>query len=63
MRHLLAISGIVKIIDHYDSAHYSRIVMNRVEGLDLFDFLTARGALSENIARGIFTQLVQIVLC
>jgi serine/threonine protein kinase len=57
------IEGVIKLLDYYEKSDSFIMVMERPEPVkDLFDYITEKGPLSENIARQFFVQILHTVM-
>ena len=57
------IEGVIKLLDYYEKSDSFVMVMERPEpAKDLFDYITEKGPLSENVARQFFVQIVHTVM-
>ena len=55
--------GVVKLLDHYEKTDSFVIVMERPEPCkDLFDYITEKRVLDENLARGFFRQIIDTLM-
>ena len=58
------VPGVIRLLDYFETADMFYIVMERVEGQDLFDFISESGTLAEDVVRDMFRQVVDTVfLC
>lgn len=55
------LSGVVQLRDIFETEEEAYLVMDYVNGGDLFDFVVSRGRLEESLARHVFGQLVEVV--
>lgn len=63
MRKVCGVSRVVKLLDCFESHDSFIIVMERPEPCkDLFDFITEKGKLEEQLARNFFRQVVETVI-
>ena len=51
LRLLVDVPGVVKILNHFETKKSFYIVMERFSCVDLYDFISEKGTLSENLAR------------
>ena len=62
MQQVANVPGVIKILDWFERQESFYIVMEKFKGQDLFDFISEKGALSENLARQLFRQILSTVL-
>jgi len=63
MHRLRGESGVVRLIDYFERHDSFIIIMERPEPCkDLFDFITEKGVLEEQLARNFFQQVVQTIV-
>merc|ERR1712168_427255 len=53
------IPGLATIQDWHETRDYFYIVMERCPGLDLFDYISSQGNLTEHISRTIFCKILE----
>jgi len=56
------VPGVVKILDYFETPNSFFIVMELFGSKDLFDFISENGPLRENLAKDLFSQLVDTVI-
>jgi len=57
------VDGVVPLLDYYELPDSFVLVMERPDNSeDMFDYITKKGVIEENVARGFFKQIVEIVL-
>ena len=62
MKKVSHIHGVIKLLDYYEKADSFIIIMERPEKVkDLFDYITENEALSEDISRDFFRQILDTV--
>jgi len=63
MHKVTHVNGAIKLLDYYEKADSFVIIMDRPDPvMDLFDYITKKGCLSEPLARDFFCQIVQTVV-
>ena len=61
MQQVSDIPGVIHLIDYFDINHSYYIVMERFNSKDLFDFISEKGPLGENLAKQLFRQVLETV--
>ena len=61
MQQVSDIPGVIHLIDYFDINHSYYIVMERFSSKDLFDFISEKGPLGENLAKQLFRQVLETV--
>ena len=56
------VPGVIRLLDYFETEDMFYIVMERVHGQDLFDFISDCGTLTEEVARDLFKQVVDTVI-
>jgi serine/threonine protein kinase len=62
MQQVADVPGVVKLLDQFDMGSSYYVVMERFNSKDMFDFISEQGPLPENLARNLFSQVVNIVI-
>ena len=62
MQQMQFIPRVVRLVDYFNIPHRFYIVMERLHGQDLFDFISEQGLLPEALARNLFRQLLDTVI-
>lgn len=63
LRKVSAVPGVVRLLDFYERSDSYILIMERPQVCkDLFDFITEKGALEEDLARSFLRQVVETVL-
>ena len=65
LRKVSHIDGVIKLLDYYERNDSFIIIMERPEPVkDLFDYITEKGILEEEVARCFFRQIIEtLILC
>ena len=56
------VPGVIRLLDFFETGDSFYIVMEMFNGCDLFDFISERGPLSEEVARELFGQVVDTLI-
>jgi serine/threonine protein kinase len=62
MQQVADVPGVVKLLDHFDMGSSFYVVMERFNSKDMFDFISEQGPLSEDLAKNLFSQVVDMVM-
>ena len=62
MQQVQHVEGVIKILDCFDSPDCYYIVMEKFKSKDLFDFITDKGSLEEQLAKNFFKQITDTVI-
>ena len=62
LRLLVDVPGVIKILNHMETKKSYHIIMECFGCMDLYDFISEKGTLAEDLARGIFRQLLETVI-
>ena len=62
MQQVKDVSGVIKLLDYFDTPDSFYVVMERFNSKNLFDFITEQGPLPEHLVRDLFMQLVDTVI-
>ena len=63
LQQVSGVPGIIRMLDYFESNESFYIVMELFHGCDLFDFISESGPLSEEVARNLFQQILDTVIC
>merc|ERR1712119_218358 len=63
MQQLQDVPGGIKLLDYFEMNHCYFIVMERFHCKDLFDFISEQGPLPESLAKDLFKQILQTIVC
>jgi serine/threonine protein kinase len=61
MEHLQPVSFVIRLYDHYDIDDFFVVAMERVAGVDMFDYLKKQIYIYEDEAKRLFAQVLQAV--
>ena len=61
MEHLQPVSFVIRLYDHYDIDDFFVVAMERVGGVDMFDYLKKQIYIYEDEAKRLFAQVLQAV--
>jgi proto-oncogene serine/threonine-protein kinase Pim-2 len=56
------VPGVIRLLDYFETGDSFYIVMEMFNGCDLFDFISERGPMSEELARDLFGQVVDTLI-
>ena len=62
LQHIADVPGVIRLLDFFETGDSFYIVMEIFNGCDLFDFISERGPLSEEVARELFGQVVDTLI-
>ena len=62
MQKVQNIKGAIKIFDYFIKKNHYFIVMEKIQGEDLYHFITENGPLSENLCRKMFQEIVKTII-
>ena len=62
LQHIADVPGVIRLLDYFETRDSFYIVMEMFNGCDLFDFICECGPLSEEVARGLFGQGVDMLI-
>ena len=62
LQQVQGVPGVIRFIDYFNVPESFYIVMERLDGKDLFDFISEKGPLSEAMAKELFLQLLTTVI-
>ena len=62
MEQVKNVDGVIRVLDFFEMPESFLIVMEKFHCEDLFDYISERGALTEDKARALFKQLLETIL-
>ena len=63
MNKVAQVDGVIKLLDYYEKSDSFILIMERPEPVkDLFDYITEKGALTEDLAREFFRSVVKTIM-